>query len=283
MTLRPPLDSCAPSHRLYAGPNVDARTEFSAENAVVDALCESCSHVHVAAAADALESQAANAGGAFRSLSPVPENERVLYGGEERVAVLPDDREVALRVLGHPIESVPAVDWGTFHVARAFHVEALAVRDGDRPRYHSVPHEFHVRDVYPGDAPGVLDAVEDALDGFDGVAAYSTDPLVSWTTTDGEYELTPTTLYRERDGKRAGYRLERLAAVERDGPALVPEWRSTTATATDGAQRLVGRVYDFFAAEPPERMPTGDDQTARRVLDALVDLRETLGYDLRIE
>lgn len=283
MALRPPLDGSMPSHRMYAGPSVDARTEFAAENAVVDAVCESCSHVHVAAAGDALERQAPAAGRAFRSLSPVSEDRGVLYGDEERVGVLPDDRKAVLRALGHPIESIPAADWGSFHVARTFHVEGLVVRDGDRPRYHSVPHESHERDVYDGDTPGVLAAVENALDGFDGVAVYPTDPLASWTVGGSAYHLTPTTLRRERDGKRSGYQLERLAAVERNGATLVCEWRSMTDVAIDGAQRLLGRVYDFFADEPPETIPTNDEETVRRVVDALADLRDALGYDLRVE
>lgn len=283
MALRPPLDGSTPSHRMYAGPSVDARTEFAAENAVVDALCESCSHVHLAAAGHALEDQAPAAGRAFRSLPPVSVADRLLYGDEERVGVLPDDREAVVRALGHPIGSVATDDWGDFLVARAFHVEGLVVRDGDRPRYHAVPHELHVRDVYAGDAPGVLDAVESALDGFDGVAVYSTDPLVSWTVCDAAYSVTPTTLRRERDGERTGYQLERLAAVERNGSTLVCEWLSMTETATDAAQRLVDRVYEFVADEPPETIPTDHEETARRVVDALVELRDALGYDLRIE
>lgn len=283
MALRQPFDEAIPSHRLYAGPHVDARAEFAAENAVVNAVCESCSHVHVATAVDALEGQAPAAGRAFRSLSPVSMDDRLLYGDEERVGILPDDRETVLRVLGHPIESVAASDWGSFHVARTFHVEGLVVREGDLPRYHSVPHESHERDVYASDAPGVLNAVADALDGFDGIAVYPTDPLVSWTVGDTAYHLTPTTLRRERDGKRSGYQLERLAAVDCDGTALVCEWRSMTDTATHTAQRLVDRVYDFFVDEPPETIPTDDEETARRVVDAFVDLRDELGYDLRLE
>ncbi|GGN17445.1 hypothetical protein [Halarchaeum nitratireducens] len=218
---------------------------------------------------------APTAGRAFRSLAPASAGERALDGGEERIGTLPDDAETALRALGDPIDGDDPLNW------RAFDVGAVFVRDGETPLYHSVPHEFHVREVYAADAPAYRDAVRTALSAIDGVALYPAGPLLTWRVNETAYELTPTSLrYATRDGDWRAHSLDRLAAAEtaRGGRGVDCEWRSMTATARDPIQRALGRVYDVVASEPPGTVPTGDASTTEAVLAALSDLAESLGY-----
>lgn len=278
MALRPSYELADPSHRLYRGPNVSETTAVAAENAVIEATSLFGSHAHVAADADALAADAPAAMEAFRSLAPVLDDERALYGDEERVGRLPEDAETVMRVFGDPIGSDDPLDW------RAFDIDALLVRDGERALYHSIPHESHVREVYATDAPAYREAVRDAVSESLGVALYPAEPLLTWRVRETSYELTPTTLRYGAGDDRHGYSLDRLVAAEptRGGHGVDCEWRSLTATARDPIQRALGRVHDVFASDPPETVPTDDVATTEAVLGALSDLAGSLDYDCAV-
>lgn len=279
MALRPPYDDADPSHRLYHGPGVRNRDAFAAENAVVRAAFEFVDRAHVSAGVDALADDAPVAGRAFRSLTPVADDERALYGGEERVGRVPGDADAVRGALGDPFDPDDTLNW------RAFDVDAVLVRAGGTPRYHSVPHEFHVREVYGADAPAYRDAVRDAIRGIDGVALYPVDPLVEWRVRETRYEVTPTALrYSTAGGEWTDRSLGRLAAVgsARGGRGLDCEWRSRGAAAGDSIQRALGRLADRVGGEPPGTVPTDGGETTTAVLDALADLSESLGYDIDV-
>lgn len=281
MALRPPFDR-EPTHRLYAGPHVTGNGAFAVENELVRRLLRFGTAVHVAAGESFLDDAAPGAATAFRSLTPVASSEcrPALYAVDERVAALPADADAVLAVLGDPLDPGGADDW------RAFAVDALLVRDGDDPLYHSVPHESHVRELYV-DGSERLDTVRravESVEGVRGVACYPAEPLATWTVARTTYSLTPTTLRVTTDDDTTGYGLDRLVRVRpsRAGTSVRCEWRSRTATARDGLQRALGRLLDTVGSEPPGSVPVGDARTREGVLGVLDGVSRRLNYDLRV-
>lgn len=278
MALRGPLGGVDASHRLYYGPSVDDQTAFTAENAVVHAACDSASHVHISATRAELAERAPDAARAFRDLDRVPEQERVLRGdGDERVATLPEDEVSVARVLGAPLPEKQHLHW------RADAIEAIAVRDGDRPLYHSVPRNRQVRAVYAENDPDFLEAVWFAVADIDGATVYPVGSLVSWEVRDTEYALTPTSLDvgTGRDGR--SYPLETLERVRptRSGTGIDCEW-TTDDDSRGSLLRAVDKVFDRATDGPPGNVPVGSESMVLLVLDRLNEVKEALGYDFRV-
>ncbi|GGL62499.1 hypothetical protein [Halocalculus aciditolerans] len=278
MSLRGPLSGVDATHRLYYGPSVDDRTAFAAENAVVHAACDSASHVHVSATPTELDARAPDAASAFDDLDPVPAADRVLGGdGTERVAALPADEAALARVLGAPLAERDAVDW------RRDAIDGIAVRDGDRPRYHSVPRNRQVRALYAADDRELLEAAWLAVADIDGAAVYPVGSLVSWTVRDTEYALTPTSLDVGTGRDERSYPLHRLerARPTRSDTGIDLTWASAD-DARDPLLRAVDSVLDRASDGPPGSIPVGGDAMAVLVLDRLNEIRDALDYDFRV-
>lgn len=257
VTLRDAFDAPA-THRVFVGPDAPGRLADRAETAVVRAVAEHGTEARVAADWDAVD--------AASVLSRRPERS-ALYEDGERVLSLSDDADALDALLAAATDD---------DVGRLATVRALAVLDGDRPCYHTVPHELHVRELFDGS--GVVDAASGALAGVDGVAVFPVGPLVAWTVDGVDCALAADSL--SVDGR--SWQLSRLERVTADGGGLRLAWRSTTETATDAVQYVVGRVYDAFAASPPDRVAAPSEAVRGDVLRTIERLREELGYGVRV-
>lgn len=259
MTLREEFDANA-THRVFVGPGVTGEQEMRAENALVRALCGDATEARVAADWNDLSAPAES----FRE----PATPALVEDGERAVS-LPTDA-AALDAL---LESTTTGDGHE----RVWSIRALAVLAGDGPRYHTIPHEPHVRDVFA--TPGTLEAARGALDSFDGVAVFQTGPLVAWTADGTDCVLSADTF--AVDGQ--AWQLERLVRVTGRGDELHLEWRSASETASDVLQRVAGRVYDALSDAPPGRVAVPDAETQEEVLETVASLRGALGYDVSLD
>lgn len=96
-------------------------------------------------------------------LTPVAEPDRIFVGSDHEFrAVLPDDRSSVDSVLEVPADDSDA--WAD----RLFSIDAFAVLTDGSWTYRSVPHEHHIREINADGHEGLIDELNEQLDGLRG-------------------------------------------------------------------------------------------------------------------
>ncbi|EJN61477.1 hypothetical protein [Halogranum rubrum] len=277
----------SPTHRLVWNPDAlqcdHGDPTIAAENAAVCVTFAYATTVHLALDERTFEKNHPAGLDAFRRLAPVADDERLFRHDGERRARLPEHADELATILDFDDTGSDGDVWA----ARLFGLDEFAVLDGERWRYHSIPHETWCRELYGDDesTPSrYLADVERALDEFPGVAVFPADePLCAWSTAGADYELTPEVLRLTTEASTSAFRLRSLDYVRAEPTRLelACQWRRSNSSSLP--RRLVRRLVSRFTADPPTRLRFETRAELNAAVDALHTVREKLDYAFRVE